>query len=132
MRQEKRTPTNDSVAQLFLKEPATTNIDQRYRDEIASILYEPHTLLPRHWNRTDPSQYAYDRDEVMALTAAYCDSSADVADLEALLMDVRKHWRVIADALGVSSQVDFVADDQPIYDLDLVGPTQETDAEITA
>lgn len=59
------------------------------------MLRQPHMLLLRYSSSVSPSQYAYDRDEVMALTAAYCDSPLPIGALETLLQDVKRHRRVL-------------------------------------
>ena len=132
MNQEGRTPIDDRLVWGFSEKTALTTVERNIRDEIQAVLRELHILLPHYWSCVDPSQYAYDRDEVMALTASFRDDALDLAGLEVLLRDVKKHRQVLADALGIPADIAFVADDQPIYGQDVVGPKQKPPTDLTA
>lgn len=100
MQKSRSTLITDRLVRILPKHVAVSVAEQLYRSKIEVLLQELHILLPRYWNSVDPGQYAYDRDEVMALTAAYQDSSLSLIGLEALVGDVMKHRQTFAHTLG--------------------------------
>ena len=86
-------------------EAAVAEAERVYRGEIEAILDQLHALLPRYWQRVDPCRYAYDRDELLALSAACRYDMLTLPALEALLADAKKHHRVFAEVLGQAPSV---------------------------
>lgn len=90
----------DRLVRISPREVVLEQVTQTYRSNIAALLQELHALLPRYWNCVDPGRYAYDQDEVMALTATYRDGSWDLESLEALMEDVKQVRQTFGDALS--------------------------------
>ncbi len=101
------------LTRIVPRETALTWAEQRYCGKIELILVTLHTLLPRYRNSVDPGQYAYDQDELMTLTVAYYGGSSGLGELEVLLRDAKRCRQVFCDALGLSPELDVVADDPP-------------------
>lgn len=100
MQQPRTTRSTNRLVRIDPREVVVAATTRHYRSEIQTLLQELHLLLPRYWNAVDPGQYAYDRDEVMALTAAYQDGSLGLADLEALMDEVKRQRQTFGDALS--------------------------------
>ncbi len=89
------------LVQVAPKETAVRWAERRYRSEIELILVELYTLSPRYLNRVDPGRYACDRDELLALTVDYWDTSSNLGELAGLLGEAKRHRQRFIDVLGV-------------------------------
>ena len=103
--------TASYLVQVVPKETAVVWAEQRYRSEIELILVELHTLLPRYLNCVDPGRYACDRDELLALTVDYWDTSSNLGELVGLLGEAKRQRQVFIDVLGVLPALGFVGND---------------------
>lgn len=97
---EERGASAVGLTRVVPQETALTGAMQCYSNEIWRILTELYAFLPRYRNSVNPARYAYDQDELMALTVAYCGGASDLTEWEALLTDVKSHRQRFADALG--------------------------------
>lgn len=75
-------------------------VRQEYDREIKPLIRELHALLPHLRKRVSAAHYAKERDELMLLTACFCDDSLDIYALEALVRHLKWCRRIFVTALA--------------------------------